>query len=255
MTTCSAACACHHSLYMSASSQTKHKSANRAGRRSLVTAPFLAVCAALILSIVELPPHGSGQLSARSSFAVLEAAASADDRMPPEVSTSLNLSSGPEFTAQELHRARRILADQPAWLVPAQEGDLCVVRLVYPLDGKARDGIFAPAVMHNCVPERSAQAGQLVQIQTLGTSVATSRRCRVVGIVPNGVGLVHVEASDGDSATAPVNRNAYEVIVDEPTKAWFIVDTGSREKRDTVALPSFRPKNASPYAGPSDPSF
>jgi len=239
------------SSLMYASSQSGHEDANLAIRRSRLAASFLVMCAAVTIAMVALSPGESARPAAHSSFAVLEGTASAEDGLPREVSSSLSASSEPEFTPTELRQARRVLADQPTWLVPAQEGELCVVQLAYPLDGKLQDGVFAPTVMQNCVPEPSAQAGQLVQVQTLGTSVATSKRSRVVGVVPNGVAVVHVETSDGGSATAAVNRNTYEVVVDEPTKAWFAIDLGTHEARETVTLPSFRPKSASPYVSPS----
>jgi len=215
---------------------------------------LLAICACLtIVLMLALFPSEPTQHSMQASFAVLDTAAATGDKLPREVIASLGLSAVPEFTLVELRQARRVLADQPGWLVPAQGGELCLVRLIDLVGGKPLDGAFTPAITHVCVSEHAAQSGQLVEVQSLGTSIAKSGVCRVVGVVPDGVTAVHV-GSDHGTARVPVDRNAYEVIVYKPTKLWFIINGANKERR-TVLLPSFQPRNASPYSNSTEAGF
>jgi hypothetical protein len=165
-------------------------------------------------------------------FAVF-AAHRADDALPPELTAALTGGGSPQFSTADIGAARRVLASAPVWLVPASPDKACIVRIVYPLPEFR--GKYPPAFVHTCVTESEAQEGALVETQILGISARTSPT-RVIGIVPDGVGLVTITASRGPSATVPVVRNAYEATLAKPTTVIFRVRYHGQTVRRTISV-------------------
>jgi hypothetical protein len=205
----------------------------------------LCVASALWIaaSVGHEPPRGV-IVRRSSSFAVLETPATPDDSLPQEVVDALVHSVEPEITRTAMRTARRVLADNPTWLVRAPDGELCLVGIVYPLPGSWLRAHFTPTVTRECAPERDAASGRLVGTQSLGVSVATSEMARVVGVVPNGTGSVVIVARDGQRAAAMVDRNAYELTVREPVALTFTTTHRGHRVTRHIALATFNKRDA-----------
>jgi hypothetical protein len=111
-----------------------------------------------------------------------------------------------------------------------------MVRIVYPLPGATHGSGMAPAIAHTCVSEGEAQAGQLVETQTLGLSPSESTHTRVVGVAPDGVAAVTITAGHPLTTVAPVQRNGYEAIVTGPLSVIFRTHHGHRVVRHVIPL-------------------
>jgi hypothetical protein len=108
-----------------------------------------------------------------------------------------------------------------AWLVPAADGELCLVHLIHPLIARIAGRVLAPAVARACAGGEEAERGQLLEVRSL-TLGAYADRAELLGVVPDGVRAVSVErAGVLAPVTVPVARNAYRAIVREPTSVRF----------------------------------
>jgi hypothetical protein len=121
--------------------------------------------------------------------------------------------------------------------VPASEGEVCLVDLVAPTVARLSGAILPPALARDCAPEASAQAGRLVESQSL-TAGAYARSARVVGVVPDGVGAVTIRSRRRPPLVVPVIRNAYDVVVSDPAAVTFVVRQRGRalERRVPLAI-------------------
>jgi len=196
------------------------------------------VVAALVIGGGHGPEKRVPQGAVRSGLATLETPPAEGDDLPSQVVASLAASVRHEFTAQDFRRARRALADQPAWLVPASEGEICFVRVVYP---RVQTGL-EPLVVPSCASLAAIEAGELVEVESL-SGFAPKAKARVVGVVPDGVTAVDVESTEMDVASTehrvtrvPVMRNAFEAIVGDPARAWFVRRVGDRSSVERFAL-------------------
>lgn len=166
----------------------------------------------------------------------------ADEMVPEQISTMLTRQSTPEFTIANINQARRVRANEPAWLVPASNGELCLARLLYPLLRSA----YPPLALLTCLPEAAVQAGHLVTTQALMTSGIHARLTRVTGVVPDGVATVNIVARHARPITSPVIRNAYEAVVSRPISVRFITRANNNAQRHSVPLVTFSATNVSP---------
>lgn len=216
----------------------------------VVSIATFGVCVALALL-----PQSSTTAARRGTrqpgqvFPVLDTPATPGDAVPPEVAASLTNSVDPEFTRADVRGARRILADEPGWLVVAADGELCLFYVLYALADPARGWKYEPpTVAHACVPEGEADAGDLVVAQSLGSSVAASDAARVAGVAPNGVRLVTVR-SRRRSVEVPVDRDGYEVVVGEPVAVTFVTVHGGASLKHVIPVGTFS-KSAAPQPAP-----
>ena len=92
-----------------------------------------AVVAGIVISSRAVIGGRSWGLSPHPRFAVLDVGPAESDGVDREVSEMLANSVNPEFDKSDIRVARRVLALNLGWLVPAVDGSLCLVRLVYPL--------------------------------------------------------------------------------------------------------------------------
>ncbi len=184
-------------------------------------------------------------------FAVF-ASRTADDELPREVAAALARSAEPEFRNADIEAARRVLALEPVWLVPASGNEVCIVRIVYPLPGATQGSGITPAIAHSCVSEREAQAGRLVTTQTLGSSPSESTRTRVIGVAPDGVAAVTIAASHGLATAALVQRNGYEAVVAGPVSVVLRTYYDHRVVRHTIPLGTVPANVGAPQAGRGD---
>jgi hypothetical protein len=141
------------------------------------------------------------------------------------------------YVITDIREARKVLSKQEGWLIPAAEGKLCLVRVVYPLVPRSNGKRLPPSLSQTCASETEAVDGRLLETQSLSTTLAQRLPTRVDGIVPNGVHRVTVRSSDGASRTVPVARNAYEVIVVNPRSVAFVAERAGR-RRYIVRTPS-----------------
>jgi hypothetical protein len=180
-----------------------------------------------------------------AGFAVFDSVPVADDTVPREVATALSQSAHPEFSNADIRAARRVLANSPGWLIPATNGALCLVRLVYPLVASVDGTASAPIPSQTCAPESAAQAGRLVETQSLATSGTQARDAKVVGVVPNGVTTVDILLRHRSSMTVAVIRNAYEAVVAAPFAVRFVTSRHG-DQRVTIPLTTFSTRSRSP---------
>jgi hypothetical protein len=186
--------------------------------------------------------------------AVLGIPGTAEEALPTAVTEFLSNATEPEFAPAERRKARRVLANHPGWLIPASDGELCLVRVSYPIDGAGR-GDLSPAAGDQCEPEEAVQAGELVEVQTLGTSAVAAPMRLVVGIAPEGVSVVEIEAQNGSVAAVPVNQDAYEATVRMPTRVLFTRFLGLSSVKESVTLPTIAGAGGSPRRAPTTPQF
>jgi hypothetical protein len=200
-----------------------------------LTGVVLLACASAVVAALVIG-GGSGkrvpQGTVRSGLATLEAPAAEADALPSQVVASLAASVQHEFTPLDLRRARRVLADQPGWLLPASEGEICLVRIVYP---RVQNEDLEPLISPSCSSRAGIEAGELVEVESHSAST-TRANARVVGIVPDGVTAVDVESTEHQVTNVPVMRNAFEAIVGDPARAWFVRRVGVRSSVVRIAL-------------------
>jgi hypothetical protein len=169
--------------------------------------------------------------------AVLRSAGSPEDALPQVVVSSLRESVQPEFDPAALHSARRVLADQPVWLLTTG-GEVCLVRLVYPLvSGRG----LPPLVTHECASPSVTAAGSLVVVQSLATSSSdVGASARVIGIAPDGISAVTIRCKGAVDVRVAVTRNAYEAIVSNPVAVSFLVRTNGRPRHTVIPVSTFQ---------------
>jgi hypothetical protein len=175
----------------------------------------------------------------RPGFAVFDGAPTSSDALPGEVAATLSRSVNPEFGKAEIKEARRVLANEPGWLVPAANGEICLVQLIYPLVAKEHGQVSPPATTTSCEPEGSAEAGQLVGTHSLSASLTQATDSNVTGVAPNGVATVKIISSRGRSTSVDVIRNAYEVVVADPVAVRFTTTSHGKSITHTVRLTTF----------------
>jgi hypothetical protein len=181
-------------------------------------------------------------------FAVF-ASRTEDDELPSEVAVALAHSHKPRFSNADIDNARRVLALQPVWLVPASEQNVCIVRIAYPLPGATHVSGTARAIGRICNSEREAETGLLVETHTLGPSPSGWSRMSVIGIAPDGVADVTITARHGLTTVAPVQRNAYEAVVAGPVSVIFRTHHDDRAERHVIPLGAVPDNIGAPYVG------
>jgi hypothetical protein len=211
-----------------------------------------ALCTAgICVSIALLADHKTrerdtlAEVRSHPGLAVFADAPTPSDSLPREAIASLANSVQPEFSAVDIHTARRVLANTPGWIVPASDGELCMVRVVYPV--APTPGVpFSPSVAYRCSTEPEVEAGRLVETQYLGTTVSRSPHARVVGVAPNGVASVTIVTGDGLQTAVAVTRNAYEAIVDDPVVARFVTFKDGHSHQNAIPLARMPVLSAAP---------
>jgi hypothetical protein len=215
-------------------------------RQSLAgrTSPTQVACALTVLSMF-LASCGAPQNHARSEimpspgFEVFGGSPTSFDTLPTEIAATLSRSVKPEFGRAEIADARRVLANDPGWLLPAANGEICLVQLIYPLIAAVHGEALPPTPVTSCEPEALAEAGRLVGTHSLGSSVTRSADANVTGIAPNGVATVKIIASRGRSVTVDVVRNAYEAVIADPVAVRFIATSHRKAITHAVRLTTF----------------
>jgi hypothetical protein len=219
----------------------------------------LAICAALVAlagcgtahkllqpgASPSAPPAHSAP-SARSAFAVLRAPGSANDVVPSWVARHLLHGNESTFSAADIKDARRVLADQQGWLIPAADDELCLVRVIEPLVSQAGGESLSPSVERSCAGQAQAEQGRLAGTQSLSTTFARRLPTRVVGIVPDGVREVTIHWAGGASTIA-VARNAYEDTLINPSSVSFIAAGSGHRHLYVVPLSSVAGMRPTPY--------
>jgi hypothetical protein len=120
--------------------------------------------------------------------------------------------------------------------------------LVYPTITRLEGELLRPSIAHNCALEAKAQAGAIVESQSL-TCGLNARTARIVGVSPDGVATVTVLARDGPPIVAAVIRNAYDVMVNDPVAIRFVVNRESRSYTHTIRLAIVQAGGVAPPAG------
>jgi len=213
------------------------RSLSGCGPRTARAMSMPAVCLALasggVLSACGAARHNAAEALPVAGFAVFDASPTANDALPAEVAASLRDSLAPEFSSADIRAARRVLALEPGWLVPVSNGEICLVRSVYPLATGGHSKPLPPTIQHSCASDAAAREGRLVATQSLATSLGGSPSARVVGVIPTGVASVTIVSRSGQSTTVAVDRNAYETVIREPATIRFVtVGHARRIKRE-----------------------
>jgi hypothetical protein len=179
-------------------------------------------------------------------LATLGEARTSSDLLPKEVVTALTQSVQPEFSGADIRSARRVLPLNPGWLVPAVDGQTCLVRLIYPLIPAEHGIALSPTPSYTCASEAATQEGHLVETQSLTTSGTGTTDARVVGVVPNGVTSVTLVSRGGRATAVPVFRNAFEAIAWEPIVLRFAVRDGNHTVERSIRLSNFSSAKVAP---------
>jgi hypothetical protein len=163
--------------------------------------------------------------------------------MPSWVIRDLLLDSEPTLSVADLRAARRVLAHQRGWLIPAPPNELCLARVVDPLVREVDGQRLHPSVERSCVNRMGAAAGRLSEAQSLSTTFRKRMPTRVVGIVPDGVDTVTIRFDGGASTNVAVAHNSYEDVLINPSSVSF---TGTK-RHYVVPLPSVAGASNTPY--------
>ncbi len=171
-------------------------------------------------------------------ISVLTEKASSDDALPRQIEEALTQSTRPRFSGPDRSAARRLLPEEPAWLVPAANGELCIARIVYPLIARLHGEPLAPVVAVACATQAATVAGKLVVTQSLATAprASTSSPTRVLGVLPDGATGVRLVFARGKSAPDEPIRNGYEIVVEDPERLQFLVRQGNGTRAESVRL-------------------
>ncbi len=207
----------------------------------------MAVAIGLLAVACGGTPHRSARAPTVGGLAVFGEAPTSSDLLPAEVVTALTQSVRPEFTHADLRSARRVLPLNPGWLVPAEDGQACLVRLVYPLIAAEHGAPLSPTPSYVCASEAETREGRLFETQSLTISGTGTRNARVVGVAPNGVAAVTLVSGKGRQVTVPVFRNAYEAIAVDPIVVRFVVADGRHQMKRSIRLTNFSSVNAVPH--------
>jgi hypothetical protein len=207
--------------------------------------PTQLACAVTALSILlascgaAQDRHPGSATVSRPGFAVFDDAPTPSDALTEEVAGTLSRNVQPEFGKAEIADARRVLANDPGWLVPAANGEICLVQLIYPVIGAVHGEVLPPTPETACQPEALAEAGQLVGTHSLSASLTQATDSNVTGVAPNGVATVTIVSSRGRSTSVDVIRNAYEVVVADPVAVRFTTTSHGKPITHTVRLTTF----------------
>ena len=182
-----------------------------------------------------------------SALAVLRAPRTADDAIPSWVAHFLAKSEEPTLSDENIAGARRVLANQQGWLLPAPESELCLAMVVDPLLPEVNGQRLYPSAKLACASEAEAQQGRLVVTQSLSPNFVKRLPTRVIGIVPDGVSEVTIRGADGVSARVAIIRNAYEDVLVNPSSVSFTATTGGHRQRYEVPLASAAGTSSTPY--------
>ncbi len=193
--------------------------------------------------------NGVSTVKAQSSaFAVLNTARTSADTVPSRLAGDLLKKGEPSLSPTAIHNARRVIPNKQVWLVPAPEGVLCLVRVVYPLIALGTRGERLPPVLRGaCSSEKAAETGRLMATQSLIATFAKLVPTRVYGIVPNGVRHVVARSSGKAARTVAVQRNAYEFTMINPRSVSFVTSSGGHQRRYLIPTPTVA--GAKPYPG------
>lgn len=218
------------------------------GQTALAAAIASMSIAALsgILAACGTTPRIPQKLPRLPGFVVFDGAPTPDDVIPVEVATALMRSERPEFATADIRKARRVLANDPGWLVPATNGEICLERLIYPLIADIKGAALQPTPSQMCTSESEAQAGRLVETHALLTSGREAKYSTVVGVVPNGVATVTIVSRSGRRISVTVLRNAYEAVVADPVSVRYVMRHRGRLEEHAIPLTSFNSRSASP---------
>lgn len=220
------------------------------GRVVAVILTALSSCL-LCSCAISRPAHKSLQFA--EGFSIFAEQASADDAAPRQIVEALEASTGPEFGRADVAAARRVLPDNPVWLLPSANGELCLAALDYPLVKQPGGDALPPVPSYDCSTMSNALAGKLVVTQSLETTARTVDGSeRVYGAIPDGVEKVLVFFGHGRKTSTPVIRNGYEIVVDDPERIEFQVRRAGRLVTESVHLITPSLGTASP--APQDPS-
>lgn len=174
--------------------------------------------------------------------------------MPSWVIHDLLLDSEPTLSTTDLRAARRVLAHQRGWLIPAAGNELCLARVVNPLVPEIDGQLLHPSVERSCASKTEAAAGRLSEAQSLSTTFRKHMPTRVVGIVPDGVNEVTIHLDGGASAQVAVAHNSYEDVLVNPSSVSFTATTSNR--RYVVPVSSVAGASGTPYnAGQAESEF
>jgi hypothetical protein len=188
----------------------------------------LAACGLLIASC-GTESRSAKMTQASPDFAIFAPPPTADDELSSEAVLTLRNSVEPEFSSADMRAARRVIAGDPTWLVPSSNGELCLVRVVYPVTRSQSGSSLPPTVARNCEFEARALEGRLVWLQSLATSTRGSPWTTIVGVAPDGVSTVTIVSGHGGNMRVPVVRNAYEATIAEPKAVRLVrVSAGHR---------------------------
>ena len=178
------------------------------------------------LSAIVAGLSGCGQADLSSppqmAFAVTRSDRTPEDALPRRVVAALLQSRRPRFVRADLRSARRITRYGHGWLVPAENGEVCLVQLLEPLI-RQEDGVrLPPAVSRTCQPEAAAREGRLIEAVALAVHPVAYPPCRVLGIVPDGVSEVELLFGAHGHEIIPATRNAYEAVARAPRAVRYV---------------------------------
>lgn len=202
-----------------------------AGRRGANARRVFIGVLALALASCGAAPRVSTSGAPASSFAVLSSAPSGDDALPTDVVASLSRNVEREFSRADIRAARRVLANKPAWLIPAANGEMCLVARVYA--PASRGPVLPPTLTTDCAPEEAANSGEIVETQSVDNNTQT---VRLVGVVGDGVGTVAVVTRHGPPVVIDVIRNGYEALVRKPIAVTFLMRHGQHVTKHSIPV-------------------
>lgn len=177
-------------------------------------------------------------MTVAADFSIFAAAPTAGDELSSEAVLMLRDSLEPEFSGVDIRAARRVVAGDPTWLVPSANGELCLVRVVYPVMRSQTRSSLPSTVARNCASDSRALEGRLLWVQSLATSTRGSPWATLVGAAPDGISTVTVVFGHGQSTNVAVVRNAYEVTSLGPTSVRLAKVSAGRRVTYTVSIPS-----------------
>jgi len=209
---------------------------------------------ALSMAVLSCLLVGCGQARIETfptpGLAAFDAPATREDRVSHEVATALSQNLRPEFSTRDIHAARRVLLDHPGWLVPAEDGEVCLVHVIYPTVTELGGAALPPATAEVCAPEAVVLAEGIVESQSL-TSGTYARTARIVGVVPNDVGTVTITSRAGERTPVTVIRNAYEAILEEPVAVSFVVHRRGHPYTHAVGVRMVQARSRAPVERPT----